>query len=155
MIMILKTSAIIISLILVWCCGGDVDNGGKLLSTIKADSGSGSAVNVVLKTEGNGPIVAEKTTFTINVKSNLGSFGLLSSGDLILDNKLNFDIGQWDGKKEGATHTLKGRLTIYDYEFNSDEQTPLQYKMTKDGYRYVSGSGTVKNLKTGKVYNLK
>jgi len=63
--------------------------------------------------------------------------------------------GSWDGKKEGATHTLSGKVTIFDYEFQSNNDNPLTFKMTGEGYLYLGGEGTVKDLKGGKTYVLR
>ena len=58
------------------------------------------------------------------------------------------------GKKEGAVHTIIGNLTMFDYEFDSNEKSPLKFKITKDGYVYQEGKGTVKDLKSGKKHVL-
>jgi outer membrane protein assembly factor BamD (BamD/ComL family) len=61
----------------------------------------------------------------------------------------------WDWKKKGAVHIIKGRLTMFDYEFDSDPTQLLTFKMTNKGYVYLSGVGTVKDLKSGDIYTLK
>ena len=63
--------------------------------------------------------------------------------------------GKWDGKGEGAVHRIVGKVTMFDYEFDPDPKNPLTFKMTPKGYKHESGSGTVKDKKTGDTYVLK
>jgi hypothetical protein len=70
----------------------------------------------------------------------------------VLDKSLRYKNKVWFGKKEGATHILKGNVVLFDYEFNSNKDNPLTFKITKNGYVYVKGSGTVKDLKANKTY---
>jgi hypothetical protein len=63
--------------------------------------------------------------------------------------------GSWDGKKSGAIHRLLGKIKMFDYEFDSNTDDPLVFKVTGSGYLYLSGTGSVKDLKTGKTYLLK
>jgi len=74
-------------------------------------------------------------------------------GECPLDKNLNpqNNNSEWDGKKNGAIHTILGKVTMYDYEFVSDEKAPLTFKLTKDGYVYFEGKGTVKDLNTGQI----
>lgn len=82
----------------------------------------------------------------------LGKIPLNIGGEFLVKDSLEFGAnGHWDGNKEGAVHTLLGKLTMFDYEFTSDANSPLTFQLTKDGYIYVDGKGTVKDLKTGKV----
>lgn len=53
----------------------------------------------------------------------------------------------------GAKHTWLGTVTYSGYTFTSDATTPLQFEVTADGYRYVSGKGTVAQP-DGKVVTL-
>lgn len=81
---------------------------------------------------------------------------LVVSSEFRVDESLNVvggAINAWDGKKAGAVHTISGKFIMFDYEFNSDESNPLIFKMTSKGYLYLGGAGTVKDLKTGNVYN--
>lgn len=78
--------------------------------------------------------------------------GFRCIGEFLVDKSLNPFIGIWDGKKEGAVHTIKGKLTMFEYEFDSDGNSPLKFKITKDGYVYLEGKGTVIDLKVGKKY---
>jgi hypothetical protein len=76
-------------------------------------------------------------------------------GEFFVDSLLNLTVkGRWDGKKEGAVHMLMGRITMFDYEFVSNSNYPLIFKMTRDGYVYQDGAGRIKDLKTGEVYIL-
>lgn len=80
--------------------------------------------------------------------------GFRMIGKFLVDKCLNPISGIWDGKKDGAIHTILGNLSIFDYEFQSDEVSPLVFKITKAGYEYVEGKGVVIDLKTGKKYLL-
>lgn len=77
-------------------------------------------------------------------------------GDVFLDDSLNASGGMhgWDGKKDGATHTIAGKLTIFEYEFSPDISQPLKFKITSGGYEHVGGAGVVKDLKTGAIKTL-
>jgi len=83
-----------------------------------------------------------------------GGGGMRNNGEFQLDKNLNPLKGIWDGDKDGAIHTIVGNLTMYDYEFSSDDKVPLVFKLTKDGYVYLEGKGTVKDLKTGEKHTL-
>jgi hypothetical protein len=79
---------------------------------------------------------------------------LVASGQFRVDSSLDVVAGSadaWSGKKEGAIHTISGALTMFDYEFNSDPNDPLVFRMTSKGYQYLRGKGTVKDLKTASV----
>lgn len=62
---------------------------------------------------------------------------------------------QWNGLREGLMHKLIGKLKILHYEFDSHRETPLVFKVTKEGYQYIEGSGSVKDLNTGEVHVFK
>ena len=47
-----------------------------------------------------------------------------------------------------------GKITMFDYEFDSNNNYPLIFKMTPDGYEYQGGAGRVKDLQTGEIYVL-
>jgi alpha-tubulin suppressor-like RCC1 family protein len=53
----------------------------------------------------------------------------------------------------GATHTWMGNVTYNGYVFNSDENSPLQFRVEKDSYVYTDGSGTI-TLPDGSVVSL-
>jgi hypothetical protein len=53
----------------------------------------------------------------------------------------------------GAKHTWLGTVNDSGYTFTSDATTPLQFEVTGDGYKYVSGKGTVAQP-DGKVVTL-
>lgn len=82
--------------------------------------------------------------------------GMCCFGKLLVDKGINpLDSNLiWDGKKEGAVHTILGKLTMFDYAFDSNETAPLKFKITKDGYVYLEGKGTVTDLKTGEKHTL-
>ena len=99
-------------------------------------------------------IVADGMFYT-KVPSSMGEGGgFRSIGKFQLDKNLNPLDGIWDGKKDGAIHTILGKLTMFDYEFVSEEKAPLKFKITKDSYVYLEGEGTVKDLKTGTTRKL-
>jgi hypothetical protein len=83
--------------------------------------------------------------------------GVRCIGKSVVDKGLNPNSEAliWDGKKEGAVHTIVGTLTMFDYVFDSMQTVPLKFKVTKNGYLYLEGEGTVTDLKTGKKYTLK
>jgi len=55
----------------------------------------------------------------------------------------------------GATHVIMGKINILDYEIESGEgPMPLAFKITKDGYTYLRGSGTVTDFKTKQTYKI-
>ena len=51
--------------------------------------------------------------------------------------------GEWVLWCYGAKHTWIGTLTYAGYVFESGEYEPLLFVVTSDGYKYVSGNGTV------------
>jgi hypothetical protein len=53
----------------------------------------------------------------------------------------------------GAKHTWLGTVSHSGYTFTSDATTPLQFEVTDDGYKYVSGKGTV-GQPDGKIVTL-
>lgn len=155
-----------------------------VLPRITAEAGDGSKVKSTLKAGNsakgevyNWPGLRNvKRTFTQNVPEDgrkwmvvtgataiipmtggtLGMTPVTVGGEFLVDDKLKMSgDGDWDGNKEGAVHTISGNLTMFDYEFNSDETTPLKFKITKDGYVYLEGKGTVTDLKTGQKHTMK
>jgi hypothetical protein len=56
---------------------------------------------------------------------------------------LSMRNGQWVLWCYSAKHTWIGTLTYAGYVFESSENEPLQFIVTSDGYKYVSGNGTV------------
>jgi hypothetical protein len=146
-----------------------------ILPKIKAETGDGSKVNVMLRMGkfAKGEIYDMPES---NIKRNFiqevpremiivsnGSAKVVTKdqlpltigGEFLVDNLLNLAVkGSWEGKKEGAVHMLMGKVTMFDYEFDSNSNYPLIFKMTRDGYVYQDGAGRVKDLKTGEVYIL-
>lgn len=99
-------------------------------------------------------LVADGMFYT-KVPTSMGDGGgFRCIGKFHVDKHLNPLLGIWDGKKDGAIHTILGKLTMFDYEFLSEEKTPLKFKITKAGYVYLEGKGTVKDLKTGTTRRL-
>jgi hypothetical protein len=78
--------------------------------------------------------------------------GLRCIGRFVADRTLNPLMGIWDGKKAGAIHKIVGKVVMFDYQFDSDEANPLVFVLTKDGYQYSTGKGTVIDLKSGTKY---
>ena len=81
----------------------------------------------------------------------------ITSGSFGVDSSLVFSPhqeGKWDGKKEGAVHRLKGKLKYFGYEFDSNVNNPLTFRVMQSGYAYLHGSGTVKDTENDKVYEV-
>jgi len=74
--------------------------------------------------------------------------------EFFLDKCLNPIRGYWDGKKQGAKHTIIGTLFMFDYLFESDNDNPLVFIMSKRGYVYQYGFGKVTDKKIGKIWIL-
>ena len=97
-------------------------------------------------------IVARSTAI---MKGPAPGSGLLFVGEFFLDKALNvLADGIWDGKKNGANHTIIGSVKLYDYLFESDKTDPLQFTITKKGYIYHGGKGNVKDLQSGQEWRL-
>jgi hypothetical protein len=174
----------LIPLLLFFGCGqskGETE--GKLLTRIKAVEGDGSKVDAKLGKgdQAKGRIVGIKGSLShiegdftqkalpdkklivvsdSNAIKNLnlppvGNAPCIIMGEFFINENIEVPDGSWDGNKIGAMHTIIGKLTLFDYEFESSKDTPLKFKMTKEGYAYVSGSGSVNDLKAGKTYNIK
>jgi uncharacterized protein len=79
----------------------------------------------------------------------------VTRGGFGIDSNLALSDGKWDGKREGAVHRLQGKLAFCGYEFDSAAGNPLTFQLTKDGYKFLYGSGTVKDAETQKVHELK
>ncbi len=107
-----------------------------------------------------GPVVYGSKATVNEVQVRAGGFPVthrctVVGGEFPTDKSLNiFMGGQWDGKKEGAIHKILGRINLFGYEFISGETAPLTFMMTKKGYRFLHGSGTIKDPKSGKSYVL-
>jgi len=165
----------LVLLLLNWVCFAETDEKKFLLSRIKAEIGDGSQVNVMLRSgrfakgeiydtsglNAKGLFIQEAPREMIIVSNGFAKIIMkdqlpLNIGrEFLLDNQLNLTMkGNWDGKKEGAVHMLMGKITIYGYEFDSNSNYPLIFKMTRDGYVYQDGAGRVRDLKTGEIYVL-
>lgn len=97
-------------------------------------------------------IIADGMFYT-KVPSSIGEGGAFRGiGKFLVDKCLNPLDGIWDGKKDGAIHRIIGTLKMFDYEFQSDETSPLVFKLTKNGYLYLEGKGTVADLRTGEKH---
>lgn len=156
-------------------CYSETGENKFILPRIKAEAGDGSGVNVMLRVgklakgeiyiisglHAKGNFIQESPREMIIVSNGFAKIltkdqlPLNIGGEFFVDNLLNLTVkGSWDGKKEGAVHMLMGRITMFDYEFVSNSNYPLIFKMTRDGYVYQDGTGRVKDLKTGEVYIL-
>ncbi len=62
---------------------------------------------------------------------------------------------KWDGRNRGAVHRIQGKISACDYEFCSDPGNPLVFRVTQNGYRYVHGSGTVRDAKSDEIFIIK
>ncbi len=79
----------------------------------------------------------------------------LERGCFAVDKELNvIPKGEWQGKRAGAIHKLVGRISMYDYEFESDPDDPLVFKVTKNGYTFLHGIGKIKDTANAKKYRL-
>jgi len=156
-------------------CYSETGENKFILPRIKAEAGDGSGVNVMLRVgklakgeiytisglHAKGNFIQESPREMIIVSNGFAKIltkdqlPLNIGGEFFVDNLLNLTVkGSWDGKKEGAVHMLMGRITMFDYEFVSNSNYPLIFKLTRDGYVYQDGTGRVKDLKTGEVYIL-
>jgi hypothetical protein len=101
-------------------------------------------------------IIASGGSGITRLQTEFGNPRVKVIGEFFLDSTLNSAEGivGWDGKREGAIHTLQGKLTICGYEFDSDPLRPLTFKMTRKGYVYLQGVGTAKDLKKAMVAKL-
>lgn len=165
----------VVLLLLNLVCFAETDENKFILQRIKAVTGDGSAVNVMLRMGR----IARGQVFDISGLSERGTFiqeapremiivsnGVAKiitqdqlllniSGEFLVDNLLNLTVrGNWDGKKEGALHMLLGKINMFDYEFISNSNHPLIFRMTRDGYVYQDGTGRIRDLITGEVYVL-
>lgn len=162
--------------------GSTLRPGRLILGRITADGGDGSKVSASIKAgdvakgeiydmpglshaegtftqkaqEGVKTFVVMGATAIIRTEhETLGVIPLNVRGEFLVDEMLKMTAdGDWDGKKDGAVHTILGRLTMFGYAFDSNETAPLKFKITKDGYVYLEGKGTVNDLKIGKQYRL-
>jgi hypothetical protein len=145
------------------------------LPRIKSEPGDGSLTNVMLRAgrfakgeifdeiekRTKGDFIQEAPREMIIVSNGIAriatteQLSLIVRGEFLVNNLLNMTIkGNWDGKKDGAVHMLMGKLSMFDYEFDSDSNYPLIFRMTHDGYEYQAGAGRVKDLQSGEVYIL-
>jgi hypothetical protein len=56
---------------------------------------------------------------------------------------LSLRNGEWVLFCYGAKHTWTGTQTYAGYVFESSENKPLIFLVTIDGYKYISGDGTI------------
>jgi hypothetical protein len=146
-----------------------------VLQRIVAEEGNGSEVKVMLRTgrfakgkiynmtekDSKGDFIQEAPREMIIVSNGFASIisndqdSFVIGNEFLVDNSMNMTVkGSWNGKKDGAVHMLMGKITMFDYEFDSNGSYPLIFKMTHDGYEYQSGEGRVKDLQTGETYVL-
>ncbi len=94
---------------------------------------SSSFVIKDLKADENyhGPCQTELTFSSVNGQ-------MMSSGSMSTDS--NGYASAWCN---GAKHTWIGKVPYSGYVFDSDEKSPLQFKVDKSGYVYVAGKGSV------------
>ncbi len=166
---------LILILFLTMICFSEAKEDKFVLQRIKAESGDGSDVKVMLRTgrfaKGEIYDMTEKNAkkdfiqeapremiIVSNGHARLHSkdqHTLVIGGEFLVDNSLKMTVeGSWNGKKNGALHMLMGKITMFDYEFDSNSKYPFIFKITDDGYEYQGGSGRVKDLQTGEVYIL-
>jgi hypothetical protein len=145
------------------------------LPRIKSEAGDGSNINVMLRagrfakgeiydeTEKSvkGDFIQEAPREMIIVSNGIAKISttdklsLTVRGEFLVNNLLDMTVrGNWDGKKNGAVHMLMGKLSMFDYEFDSNSSYPLIFRMTHNGYEYQAGAGRVKDLQSGEVYIL-
>lgn len=104
-------------------------------------------------------IVAEAATAVIPIMINREAIVCNAEGEIPLDEHLRpivdpsvKHLAHWEGEKDGSTHIIIGRMRIFDYEFDSDTNEPLTFKITKNGYFYLKGKGVVYDLETNKLF---
>ncbi len=61
----------------------------------------------------------------------------------------------WDGRNPGAVHRIFGNIAACDYQISSDPGNPLVFMVTRNGYRYLHGSGMVRDTRSGDVFILR
>lgn len=117
-------------------------------ATAKREStGLFSAFGSVVARDPNGRIVACGTTAQevidgVPVSILRGDFFVRSDLTLVGDFR-------WDGNRPGATHTIVGNITLFDYAFESSREDPLVFVLTEEGYQYKQGTGKVLDKTTG------
>ena len=162
-------------LFLITICFAEANENKFVLQRIKAEAGDGSEVKVMLRTgrfaKGEIYDMTEKNAKKDFIQEAPGEMIIVSNGlarlytkdqhtlviggEFLVDNSLKITVkGSWNGKKNGAVHMLMGKITMFDYEFDSNSKYPFIFKMTDDGYEYQGGAGRVKDLQTGEVYVL-
>jgi len=170
---ILVRMIFILVLLLTTICFAELYEDRFVLQRIRAEEGDGGDVKVILRTgrfaKGEIYSMTEKITKgdfiqeaprEMIIVSN-GSASIISNNqeslvirnEFLVDNSLSMTVkGSWNGKKDGAVHMLMGKITMFDYEFDSNSNYPLIFKMTHNGYEYQRGVGRVKDLQTGEIY---
>ena len=172
---ILKKAGFIFVLFLGTLCFAESNDNRFVLQRIKAEVGNAGGIKVMLRTgrfakgviydatEKNvkGDFIQETQRDMIIVSNAFAKIitkdqiPLTVGGEFLVDSSLNMMVkGNWNGKKDGAVHMLMGKIIMFDYEFDSDNNYPLIFKMTPDGYEYQGGAGRVKDLHTGEIYVL-
>jgi hypothetical protein len=165
----------VLILLLTTICSAEASENKFVLQRIKAEEGDGSDIKVMLRTgrfakgeiydmslkNVKGDFFQEAPREMIIVSNGFASVitkdqeSLVIGKEFLVDNSLNMAMkGNWNGKKNGAVHMLMGKITIFDYEFDSNSNYPLVFKITGDGYEYLGGVGRVKDLQTGEIYVL-
>jgi hypothetical protein len=156
-------------------CFAEASEKKLVLKRIKAEEGDGSEVKIMLRTgrfakgeiydmsgkNVKGDFFQEAPREMIIVSNGFANIitkeqlSLIIGGEFLVDTSLNMIMkGSWNGEKVGAVHMLMGKINMFDYEFDSNSNYPLIFKMTHDGYEYQSGEGRVKDLQTGETYVL-
>ena len=163
----------VLVLLLTTVCFAELVEERFVLQRIRAEEGDGSDVKVILRTgrfaKGEIYSMTEKITKgdfiqeaprEMIIVSN-GSASIISNNqeslvvrnEFLVDNSLSMIAkGSWNGKKEGAVHMLMGKITMFDYDFDSNSNYPLIFKITHNGYEYQRGVGRVKDLQSGEIY---
>jgi hypothetical protein len=168
-------TALIFIFLLSKICFAETSENKFTLPRINSEAGDGSNVNVMLRAgrfakgeiydetekSAKGDFIQEEPREMIIVSNGIAKIAttdrlsLTVRGEFLVNNSLNLTVrGNWDGKKEGAVHMLMGKISMFDYEFDSDGSHPLIFRMTHDGYEYQAGAGRVKDLQSGEVYIL-
>jgi hypothetical protein len=133
-----------------------------ILDRIKAMTNcNGKGVDVDLKESNEKPFKGSiwvnhgECVIMAHVYGTDGTIPVPSQCNFRVNKNLDFALeGEWDGKCLGARHTIIGTVTFYNYEFTSDVNAPLVFMMSDKGYQYIQGKGKVKDLASGKVYEL-
>jgi outer membrane protein assembly factor BamD (BamD/ComL family) len=66
------------------------------------------------------------------------------NGSVTDTEKLKISAVKTEGARtDGSIHVIFGNVTLFGYQFNSVNENPLIFKMTRQGYQYLGGKGSI------------